>query len=119
MHAKCLVLCINHDMQVYPFKYGIYICKMAPLYAMHVYPPLRCKSYMQAQHVMQVMCMMLCKLCACCYASSYASYVYDVMQVMCMMLCKLCVCWYASYVYDIMQVMGMMLCKLTCKGAWL
>ena len=78
-------------------------------YASYVY------VYMQAQHVMQVMCMMLCKLCACCYASSYASYVYDVMQVMCKMLCKLCVCWCASYVYDITQVMCMMLCKLTCN----
>ena len=108
MHAKCLVLCINHDMQVYPFKYGIYICKMAPLYAMHVYPPLRCKSYMQVQHVKQVMCMLICKfnmlykLCVCLYASStcYAS---------------LCVWCYVSYVHVVMQVHMQVMCMMLCK----
>ena len=118
MHAKCLVLCINHGMQVYPFKCDAYICKMTPLYAMHVYPPLRCKSYMQVQHVKQVMCMlickfnMLCKLCVWCYVS-YVHVVMQVhMQVMCMMLCKLCAWCYASYVYVDMQVMFIILCKL-------
>jgi len=115
MHAKCLVLCINHDMQVYPFKYGVYICKMAPLYAMHVYPLLRCKSYMQVRHIMQVMLTcklnMLCKLCA------YASYVYEGMQVVCIVLCKLSLWDYASYEHDVIQVMYMLKCELNviCK----
>ena len=115
MHAKCLVLCINHDMQVYPFKCDAYICKMAPLYAMNIYvyaclPSFKMQviyasstcyasyvyAYMQVQHVMQVMCIlicklnMLCKLCVWCYVS-YVHVVMQVhMQVMCMMLCKLC-----------------------------
>ena len=104
MHAKCLVLCINHDMQVYPLKCDAYICGITPLYAMNVYPLLRCKSYMQVQHVMQV--------CVWCYVSYVHVVVQVHMQVRCIRLCKLYAWCYVSYVYVDMQVMFMISCKL-------